>query len=146
MTEAQAASIRELRMKGVGYRTIGSLLGLSRDIVRNYCKSKGLDGYGAATKLNIKEQIESGYACAFCGASIVQPAIGRKKKFCSDSCRREWWKAHPEAMNKNVKAVYHMTCNHCGSKFDSYGNQSRKYCCHDCYIKERFWRNAEYGV
>lgn len=133
-------------MKGVGYRAIGSVLGLSRDVVRNYCKSRGLDGYGAATKLNIREQMQSGDACAFCGKKNTQPATGRRKRFCSDTCRREWWKAHPEAMNKKESAVYRMTCKHCGKEFESYGNQSRKYCCHDCYIKDRFWREEENGV
>lgn len=146
MTDNQAASIRELRMKGVGYRAIASVLGLSRDIVRNYCRSRGLDGYGAAAKLNFKEQMENGSACRFCGKSIIQPATGRKKKFCSDGCRREWWKAHPEAMNKREGAVYHIICAHCGKPFDSYGNKGRKYCCHECYIKERFWGDEENGV
>ena len=44
MTDIQSKQIREFRMKGVGYKAIASVLGLSRDSVRNYCKSHGLDG------------------------------------------------------------------------------------------------------
>lgn len=146
MTEAQAASIRELRMKGAGYKAIASVLGLSRDIVRNYCKSRGMDGYGPVTKKNIEEQMVNGQACVYCGKSINQPTTGRPKKFCCDTCRRAWWKAHPESMNKKATAIYHLTCARCGKKFDSYGNRDRKYCSHNCYIKDRFWRDEENGI
>ena len=52
MTDIQSKQIREFRMKGVGYKAIASVLGLSRDSVRNYCKSHGLDSY--ATDINDK--------------------------------------------------------------------------------------------
>ena len=42
MTEYQESQIRGLRMRGAGYKAIASATGLSRDIVRNYCKSHGL--------------------------------------------------------------------------------------------------------
>lgn len=45
MTEFQEKQIRDLRLQGTGYRAIASVVDLSRDIVRNYCKSHGLDGY-----------------------------------------------------------------------------------------------------
>ena len=45
MTDFQAKQIRELRLRGAGYKSIASAVGLSRDTVRNYCKSHGLDGY-----------------------------------------------------------------------------------------------------
>lgn len=51
MTDAQAAQIKELRMQGEGYRAIGAAVSLSRDIVRNYCKANGMDGYAKATLL-----------------------------------------------------------------------------------------------
>jgi len=146
MTDVQAASIRELRMKGMGYRAIASVLGLSRDIVRNYCKSKGVAGYGSVTKLNIREQMQNGCVCIFCGNVINQHSPGRPKKFCTDKCRREWWKLHPESVNKKDTAVYHLTCSHCGKAFDSYGNKKRKYCSHNCYIKDRFWEEEEDGI
>ena len=63
MTDFQAKQIRELRLRGAGYKSIASAVGLSRDTVRNYCKSHGLDGYASALVLNVKEQMESGTAC-----------------------------------------------------------------------------------
>jgi hypothetical protein len=47
-----------------------------------------------------------------------------------------WWKEHPERLNR--KAVYGLVCAGCGKPFESYGNRYRKYCSHDCYIKDRF--------
>ena len=67
MTDFQAKQIRELRLRGAGYKSIASAVGLSRDTVRNYCKSHGLDGYASALVLNVKEQMESGTACLCCG-------------------------------------------------------------------------------
>ena len=36
------------------------------------------------------------------------------------------------------KAIYEYTCTTCGSAFTAYGNIHRKYCCHECYIADRF--------
>ena len=63
MTKEQAERIRELRMRGKGYKAVASALGLSRDIVRNYCKVNGMEGYGEAVRLNLqKEMAEKGAA------------------------------------------------------------------------------------
>ncbi|WP_110114244.1 hypothetical protein [Bacillus sp. CGMCC 1.16541] len=51
MNDEQRNQIRILRYQGVGYMKIGKTLGLSRDIIRNYCKRHGLDG--RATELVI---------------------------------------------------------------------------------------------
>ena len=109
MTELQAEQIRKMRTQGVGYRAIASVVGLSRDIVRNYCRSHGMDGYASAFTKNIQEQMMLGKACLYCGAELIQPSTGRPKKFCSDKCRREWWKAHPEKLHRKDTAIYTMT-------------------------------------
>lgn len=143
MTQAQADQITELRLKGAGYKSIGTVVGLSRDIVRNYCKSHGLTGYASALTKNIRMKMDSGEACLYCGGDVTQPKTGRPKKFCCEKCRRAWWKRHPEAVNRSEKASYECICENCGKKFISYGNKNRKYCSHDCYIKHRFWRDGE---
>ena len=48
MTKEQAERIKELRMQGKGYKAVASVVGLSRDIVRNYCRANGMEGYGEA--------------------------------------------------------------------------------------------------
>ena len=57
MTKEQAAQIKELRMQGKGYKAAASAVGLSRDIVRNYCKANGMNGYGEAAKLNLQREM-----------------------------------------------------------------------------------------
>lgn len=141
MTDTQAKEIRELRIKGIGYRSISYVVGLSRDIVRNYCKAKGLDGYASMLSLEQKEKMQRNQVCFNCEKKIHQPTTGRPKKFCSDKCRREWWKSHKEALIKKESATYHLNCSYCDLEFVSYGNKKRKYCSHNCYIKDRFWRD-----
>jgi ribosomal protein S27E len=138
MTDTQAARINRLRMEGKGYKAIATETGLSRDIVRNYCKKHNLSGYASVVSKNMHLMTEGKKACSFCGNIIVQPATGRRKRFCCEKCRRQWWKAHPEAVKKGTKATYELTCNQCGKTFHSYGNKNRKYCSRDCYFKHRF--------
>lgn len=57
MTEIQAVQIEELRMNGKGYKAIASAVGLSRDIVRNYCKANGMEGHGNTVALNIQQRL-----------------------------------------------------------------------------------------
>ena len=57
MTKEQAARIKELRMQGKGYKAAASAVGLSRDIVRNYCRANGMEGYGEAVKLNMQREM-----------------------------------------------------------------------------------------
>ncbi len=135
MTESQRCQIVAMRKEGVGYHSIGVAIGLSRDIVRNYCKSHNLAGYGRVLKKNLRE----GKDCMHCGQKITQPTTGRKRKFCSEKCRREWWKGHPDWAKRGEQALYKFECEHCGRDFVSYGNNKRKYCSHECYIKARFW-------
>ncbi|WP_051569340.1 hypothetical protein [Alkaliphilus transvaalensis] len=143
MTDFQAKQIRELRMRGVGYRAIASVIGLSRDIVRNYCKTHGLDGLASELTINMKEQMQQGKACLSCGKELKQPATGRKRKFCSDSCRREWWAEHSDSIQRKETAFYDKNCAYCGDTFTVYGNKNRKYCSHTCYVHDRFWRKEE---
>lgn len=143
MTPIQATQIRELRMRGTGYKAIATITGLTRDIVRNYCKAHGLDGLCSDLTVNMKERMAKGKVCWYCGRELLQPHTGRRKKFCSDACRRAWWKIHPEASRQSEEALYHMTCAYCGTPFVSYGNRHRKYCSHECYIRDRFWREEE---
>lgn len=56
MTEIQAVQIEELRMNGKGYKAIASAVGLSRDIVRNYCKANGMGGHGKTVALSMQRR------------------------------------------------------------------------------------------
>lgn len=56
MTEIQAVQIEELRMNGKGYKAIASAVGLSRNIVRNYCKANSMEGHGNTVALNMQKR------------------------------------------------------------------------------------------
>lgn len=143
MTEVEKQQIHDLRLKGVGYKAIAAVLGKSRDSVRSFCRRNGLDGDSRVVALNVKEKIKNHLLCSCCGKSIKQKGRGRTRRFCSEECRRKWWKENPKERNKKETATYDYTCPHCHKEFSCYGNKKRKYCSHDCYIKSRFWSEEE---
>ena len=90
MTDAQAKQINEMRMKGMGYKAIGMAIGLSRDIVRNYCKRHNLAGYATVVSKNMKLMVdgkEASYTlvCEQCGKPFI--SYGNKnRKYCGREC------------------------------------------------------------
>ncbi len=89
MTEFEKEQIYDLRLKGVGYKAIAAVLGLTRDSVRGYCKRNGLDGDSEVVALNVEEQMKQHLLCTCCGKPIKQKDKGRTRKFCSEECRRK---------------------------------------------------------
>ena len=138
MTEYQERKIHELRLKGTGYKAIANILGLPRDSVRHFCRKNGLDGDGVTVNLNYEIKKENGLLCLHCGKPLKQEVRGRDRKFCSDECRRTWWKENADKGNRKETAMYKTKCAYCGTEFESYGNKNRKYCSHECYIQDRF--------
>jgi hypothetical protein len=137
VTVYQEKRIRALRQRGVGYRTIAAELGISRDTVRNFCTAHDLSGVAG------KLPVQDGNVCPQCGGEIIQPRRGRRRRFCTDACCRSWWAAHPEAIRQSPEAQHHLQCVYCGKEFIVYGSASRRYCSHNCYIRDRFWRAEE---
>ena len=138
MTKEQQKTIEHLRNMGLGYRKIGIALDIPRDKVRNYCKANGLDGY-AKKCLQVREgkQMEAvcaDSACRQCGKPLEKNSSGRKRIYCSDACRRLWVKNHP--------FLYKHECIFCGKEFESQ-TKNQKFCSHDCYIHNRFWRQED---
>ncbi|WP_207731356.1 hypothetical protein [Clostridium botulinum] len=66
---------------------------------------------------------------------LEQKQIGRRKKYCSMECKREWEKGH--------RKIYVLKFQYCGKDYESKGFENRKYCSHDCYIRDRFWRKED---
>ena len=89
------------------------------------------------------QSLPAGNACPYCGGEIKQPRRGRRRRFCSDICCRKWWAAHPEAIRQSPEAQRHLKCVYCGKEFIVYGSATRRYCSHNCYIRDRFWRAEE---
>ncbi len=103
MTETDKQLIFELRVRGIGYKAVGAVLGINRDQVRQFCKSYGLEGSAPTVAINIREKRDGKELCANCYLFIVQKETGRSRRFCSEKCRRLWWKKH---RNVNVKKAF----------------------------------------
>lgn len=137
MTGEQKRNIQEMRQQGLSYARISDSLNLSVNTVKSFCRRNNLSVHNASKDTENKDNKEK---CKQCGRRLNQVPKCKPKSFCDDQCRYAWWSAHRDRLNR--KAIYQMTCANCGRPFDSYGNQNRKYCCHDCYIAGRFGKEA----
>lgn len=131
MTNEQKEIIMRMRAEGHGYTSVANTVGLPKDTVKSFCRRNGLAGQSA----HYASQ-EKGKRCPQCGAQIERKAKVKPRRFCSSACRQAWWNAHLDHVEK--KAVYTFVCAECGEPFTAYGNNSRKYCSHMCYVKARF--------
>ena len=134
MTEEQKIKTRNLRAAGYGYTKVAQMLGLSENTIKSFCRRNGLNGV-ASQKVVIPINKEEHF-CLCCGVDVKQNPGRKLKKFCSDRCRNKWWNSHLDQVNR--KAHYEYICANCGKSFSAYGNPNRKYCCHECYIEDRF--------
>lgn len=133
MTDEQKTKIVSLRREGLGYTTIAKRLDISKDTVKSFCRRNGLTGEMAVRGQECQPQ---GGRCRECGKPLQQTEGMKPRVFCSDKCRVKWWHEHPDKIRQ--RAVYSFTCAGCGKAFTAYGNSKRKYCSHECYIRNRF--------
>lgn len=129
MSERTKKAITRYREKGYGYKRISKVLDISEYTIKSFCKRSELAGVrSTAHKKNI--------FCPNCGQPVKSKCGHRPRRFCCAECRQLWWNTHPEKIKK--KAFYDFSCAYCGAKFTAYGNNHRKYCSHECYIRDRF--------
>ena len=129
MTSTQKQRIEFLRGKGESYGTIALELGMPENTVKSFCRRNRI---GRARQ---SEQPVASVACDNCEIPLQHMPGAKQKRFCCDTCRMTWWKAHREAVHR--KAVYRFVCPICGTEFESYGNKHRKYCSRACYGASR---------
>lgn len=134
MTANQKAQIIKLRAAGNGYGKIAQTIGISVNTVKSFCRRNGINGDTTIVPSVVLTGETT--ACDNCGREIQQIAKRKKKRFCCDKCRNEWWNSHLDQVKR--KAVYDFRCPHCGKEFHIYGDRRRKYCSHECYIADRF--------
>ena len=127
MTESEKVKVITLRNQGVSYGGISQQLGLNLNTVKSFCKRCKESGFTPITDR---------VYCKNCGVAIKQIPHRKKKEFCCDKCRNVWWNKHLDQVKR--KAVYEITCAGCGKVFTVYGRKERKYCCHECYINDRY--------
>lgn len=126
MNLEEKEKIKELREEGLGYKKISNELGISVNTIKSFCRNNNLAGSFTPKKCYCKE----------CGNEIIQKERTKKKIFCSESCKRKWWNKNRKKLDK-TKLEEH-TCLNCRKPFKAYPHENRKYCCHTCYIEDRF--------
>lgn len=134
MTNVEKIKIKEMRDAGLGYMRISKELNINLSTVKSFCKRK-LNGN---PEFVIVEQGDN--HCLNCGEELEDKFTPRKRKFCSDKCRRFYWNSHRELINR--KNGHTVTCQHCHKDFIVYGKNNRKYCSIQCFMDERF-RNGK---
>ena len=154
MNKAQKEKIILMRTQGIGFSEIASNVNISRDTVKSFCMRNKITvinsddkckfcGNPLVQKEKVKKKfINSDDKCKFCGNPLVQKEKVKKKLFCCNKCRLDWWHKNPDKLSR--KATYSFICAGCGKPFSAYGNNHRKYCSHQCYIKERFGGKNDY--
>lgn len=143
MTPEQKEEIYKLRLQGLGYKAIAREMQLTVDAIKGYCKRHHLNGPAEVVELNSEVIKEKNALCLRCKNPIRQKQYGRRKRFCSDTCRHSWWNENPDKRSKKPAAIYQYTCQNCGRKFSAYGNKQRKYCSHNCFVKFKFWSEED---
>ena len=102
----------------IGYKAIAVVIGSSKENVRYFCKTHGIDGNAELVKLNFEEHKKHPETCKFCGGRITRIPHSGKKLYCSDECRRAWWKEHPGEANHSKDATYKCECNYYNEYLD----------------------------
>lgn len=137
MTEQQKVQTKRLRNEGHGYKSIASLLGISENTVKSFCRREGISGEADRSV----KKLSSGHFCRQCGIPVAQNEGRKEKKFCSDACRMAWWNSHQDTVQR--KAVYEYVCPNCHRSFTAYGNSHRKYCSRACAVEARFGKGGD---
>jgi endogenous inhibitor of DNA gyrase (YacG/DUF329 family) len=133
MTENQKVKIIKLRAAGYGYGKIAQQLGISVNTVKSFCRRRSINE-DTATKSTLILSGEVTY-CENCGEAIRQVKGQKRRKYCSDRCRWDYWRKHDDQINR--KAYYTLKCRHCGKVFQVYGDRGRQYCSRRCYLEAR---------
>ena len=142
--------VRELRMREMGCAEIAGRLGIPEGTVILHCLKLGLPATGPCRRIPLPKEDaawlryhrrEPKYAnCPVCGKKIIQPLIGRPKKFCSRTCKNKFWNDRWRA--EKEKHGRRAVCENCGEIFYAVneGKKPQRFCCQDCYFEFRYGR------
>lgn len=130
MDKIQIDEILEQRKDGQSMGQISKNTGIPVSTVKSYFRRHKPVG-----KKEDNTKSASAEFCQQCGKAIKKGGRGKPKRFCKESCRRAWWKAHKDSIGSDSPQI---KCAYCGKSFVSYESRKRKYCSHECYIHARF--------
>lgn len=127
MTEKQRTAITLMRSHGVPYARIARHLELNANSVKTYCLRNHVIISPELEQVDDPEGI-------WCLNCVQEITLRKGSKFCSQDCRRTWWKHHRTLTSQEI------TCANCGQHVTvtSSNKAPRKYCSHPCFIQHRF--------
>lgn len=126
MTAEEVKTVSDLQQRGLGYKKIASLTGISVNTAKAYFHRH---------KVLREETGADGTRCRNCGRALEIISGRKRRMFCSDACRLRWWNTHPGEVKR--KAYYSFICPQCGKSFESYGNNHRTFCSRSCAGQSR---------
>ena len=124
LTERQKYKITTLRRDGITYKSISKQMDLPVSQIRSFCLSR-----------TAPQNDKAGY-CKTCGKKLSHTPGYKKKIFCSDGCRQDWWNRFGDLKYGKGRATFNIVCKHCGKEFITYG-KNRKYCNREFYSKDK---------
>ena len=127
MNTFEKDSVRKMRENGKSYSQIAAALSISENTVKSFCRRMGIISLVGKP------------VCPVCGKILIPSKQGQRRRFCSDTCRFVWNYGHRVLDAHNAIAC---RCAHCQREFFSYPSAHRKYCSHDCYIADRYGKEA----
>ena len=130
MNDTEEKRLISLRKQGLGYKKIAQAIGVSVNTVKTYCRRHAIG------KDTIADERLKDHRCLECGKKVLQVKGKREKKFCSDESRMKWWNSHRGLVHH--RNLHEIECPGCNKLFTVSGKSRRKYCCHECYILDRF--------
>lgn len=96
MDARQMECIERLRKENYSYSFIGGELGIPPNTVKSVCRRKHIK-----PECNRKSKTEKQAACVCKNCLTLITKKGRQgQQFCSDACRRNWWKTHRQVIEK----------------------------------------------
>ena len=123
LTEDQKQAILVLRENGKTYDAIAELIGASPNTVRSFWRRN--------CAIRVKPKKLQPGCCKNCGAPLGKAKGAKRKVFCSDQCRYDWWNRYRRSQ------PYRLVCKQCGKSFISFGNQKKAFCGRECYNLSR---------
>lgn len=107
MTNEEKNQIGRLRAAGYSYRRIATELDISVNSIKSYCRRHGfgMDAHRYEIQLVQREpcpEPNEATSCAQCGSLVRQVAGRKRRRFCSDVCRLEWWAAHRGELHRKA--------------------------------------------
>lgn len=118
MTDIEKLKIDELKQSGYSYSQISKELSIPIGTIKTFIMRK-----------------RETNTCLNCHREIVSIEYHKKKKFCSDKCRLDWWSRNRDKLK--LKTLIEYDCEYCHKKFKAPRSAKRKFCSTACFVKSK---------